>query len=173
MTGWYVIQVQTGCEETVAANIRQVASDGVVKECFTPRWQTQQKLRGEWRYVVRNLIPGYVIAVSDAPEKLASSLQLVPGLRKILKSGEKIVPLAADEVEWFNRFTQRGERIVPMSSAIKEGDEVIITDGPLREQCTKITRLDRRRSTAYIEISILGRTKEVPVGLKVVAKRGG
>lgn len=173
MFGWYVIQVQSGRELAVAADIRQRVEVDTLRDCFAPRWQTQQKRRGEWRYVERNLIPGYVIAVTSDPQDLEGRLKDVPGFTKMLRSGGVLRPLAPDEVSWFNSFARTEYRVIPMSTGIKEGDHVIITDGPLKLHQTEIKRIDRRRSTAYVEISILGRKKTVPVGLKILVKREG
>ena len=57
MDGWYVIQVQSGKEVAMAAEIAQRLGREVVSECFAPRWQAQVKVRGEWKRVQRNLIP--------------------------------------------------------------------------------------------------------------------
>lgn len=194
MTPWYVVQVRAGQEAHAIALIERRAreaerlegeamlreTDGVsdraagalVKECFAPRYRTQQKVRGLWRSVERPLIPGYVIVVTDAPERLIKLLRGIPMFTKLLRNEARFIPLDRNEVAWFEAFTREHDRTVPLSTAIKEGDEVTITDGPLQQHAATITRIDRRRSMAYVQISFLGRTKEVPVGLKVVAKRG-
>lgn len=170
MAHWYVIQVMNGQENVLVNYVNQLVSPAAYDEVFVPRWETQAKVKGEWRYVQRNLMPGYLIAVTKEPEELQAQLRQVPAMAKLLKQGEAIAPLARDEVAWIQKFTQKGKRVVPMSQAVKVGDSIIVTAGPLREVKSKIARIDRHRSTAYIELTLLGRTKEVPVGLRVVAK---
>lgn len=194
MTPWYVVQVRAGQESHAITLIERRAEEAerseggaqqsegsgtpeqaatpLVKECFAPRYRTQQKVRGLWRSVERPLIPGYVIVVTDAPEKLIKVLRSIPMFTKLLRNEVKFIPLDRNEVAWFEAFTHEHDRTVPMSTAVKEGDTVTITDGPLQQHSAMITRIDRRRSMAYVQISFLGRTKEVPVGLKVVARRG-
>ena len=58
VTNWYVVQVQSGREETMASEIRKKVGSDVVEECFVPRWETQTKVHHVWRFVRRNLIPG-------------------------------------------------------------------------------------------------------------------
>ena len=171
MSGWYVVQVQSGREDAMVAQIRQFVDERALEACFAPRWETQRKIHGQWKTVVRNLIPGYVMAVANDPVRLEQGLRRVPGFTKLLRSGEVLAPLSEDEVAWFETFMQREDHTVPLSTAVKEGDQVIITDGPLKLHQSKIVRIDRRKSTAYVQISILGRTKEVPVGLRVLAKK--
>ena len=67
MAEWYVVQVKGGREAATVAALRQVAGEGVLEECFSPRWRTQRKVRGVWESVERLLLPGYVIAVTDFP----------------------------------------------------------------------------------------------------------
>lgn len=169
--GWYVIQVPSGKELAIASDISQLAEADVLEECFVPRWETQRKFKGQWRSVVHSLIPGYVIAISSQPEKLQEVLRQISGFTKLLKSGGVVSPLNEEEVAWFQRFTQHEGRIMPLSTGVKVGDQVIVTDGPLKLYQSQIVRVDRRRSTAYVRISILGRTKEVPLGLAVLAKK--
>lgn len=194
MTPWYVVQVRAGQEiraitlierraeeverseggvqQGESSSMPEQAAAPLVKECFAPRYRTQQKVRGLWRSVERPLIPGYVIVVTDTPEKLIKVLRGIPMFTKLLRNEARFIPLDRNEVAWFEAFTREHDRTVPLSTAVKEGDTVTITDGPLQQHAATITRIDRRRSMAYVQISFLGRTKEVPVGLKVVAKRG-
>ena len=44
-------------------------------------------------------------------------------------------------------------------------------EGPLKDRWFQVKRIDRRRATAYVEMDFLGRKKEVPIGLMVIAKQ--
>ena len=74
---------------------------------------------------------------------------------------------------WIGRHALGPDRVIPLSRAVKEGDEVVVVEGPLKDRWFQVKRIDRRRSTAYVEIDFLGRKKEVPVGLMVVARQSG
>lgn len=171
MSKWYVIQVRSGQEEAVAATICQLVSEDVLEECFAPKWQTQHKVHGRWENVERRLIPGYLVAVARDPKRLESELKSVPDLTKLLHNGEGFIPLDEAERDWLDRYAQGAKRIVPISKAFKEGDDIVITEGPLKDREFRIARIDRRRSTAYIEVEFLGRKKEIPVGLMIVSKQ--
>lgn len=176
MDHWYVVQVMSGKESRMVEAIRHAAAktpDGIdcgLKEIFIPRYRTERKVRGVFVPVERPMIPGYVIVVAQNAGKLDLTLRRVRGFTRLLRSECGYEALTPDEVAWFETFLDLADRIVPMSEALKEGDEVLMVDGPLRDHQTKITRIDRRRSLAYVQISILGRTKEVPVGLRILAK---
>ena len=76
-----------------------------------------------------------------------------------------------DEVAWIGRHALGADRVIPLSKAVKAGDEVVVVEGPLKDRWFKVARIDRRRATAYVEIDFLGRKKEVPIGLMIVAKQ--
>ena len=168
---WYVIQVQAGKDDVVLDAIRQKASETALKMCFSPKYETQQKAHGQWHYVHRRLTPGYLIAETGAPSELDQVLREIPEFARLLRDEKGFTPLAPDEVDWLSKFTQGGTQVAPMSTAVKEGDRIVVLDGPLFGNTFNITRIDRRRSVAYVQVKLLGRTKEVPLGLEILAKK--
>lgn len=56
-----------------------------------------------------------------------------------------------EEVQLIGGFTHRGDRVVPMSEALKDGDQVVVTAGPLLGHEALIKTINRRKSTAYLE----------------------
>ena len=44
---------------------------------------------------------------------------------RVLAQDGQFVPLAKEEVQLIDSFTNRGDRVVPMSEALKDGDQVI------------------------------------------------
>ena len=93
MADWYVVQVRGGQENAVVAALRRTAGTGALEECFSPRWRTQRKIRGEWQSVERLLLPGYVVAVTDAPRELDEALRRVPGFTRLLRNERGFTPL--------------------------------------------------------------------------------
>ena len=58
-----------------------------------------------------------------------------------------------------------------MSTGVIEGDQVIVTEGPLRGYEALISMIDRHKRLAFLEMHMFGRTKIVKVGLEIVSKR--
>lgn len=52
-----------------------------------------------------------------------------------------------------------------------EGDEVVILNGPLMGHVGLIKKIDRHKRLAYLEIEMLGRKKNVKIGLEIVGKK--
>ena len=174
---WYVIQVQTGRDELVCRKIlracraasKELQGGGeILKECFSPRYAYQHKRRGEWVNETMPLLPGYVIAVTEDPWSLIKVLRGIPEFTRLLTMGKTVAPLDEQEKSWLERWTKEGERTIPMSVAYKEGDRIVSTDGPLVGLEALITRVNRRKSVAHLEIHAGQLTIRTTVGLAVL-----
>lgn len=154
---WYVIQVLKGREDAMAELIGRVAPADVLEECFSPKYATEMKVRGRWVPCERDLFPGYLVAITDEPRELEIVLAQVPEFCRVLAQGGEFVPLGRDEVEMIGAFTDRGNRVVPMSSAVKDGDRVVVTEGPLVGREGLIREVDRRKSVAVVELDVCER----------------
>lgn len=176
-SGWYVIHVQTGreqkmCDLFVSAcrEADELAGEGgrLLEECFCPRFQTQRKRRGEWQDIEHPLMPGYVIAVTSNPDRLAQILRGIPKHARMLTLGEAYVPLSEQERRWLDEQTRPGERVVPMSVAYKRGDTIVITDGPLKGREWMVDKINRANSLAHLELHVGAMTIRTTVGLAVL-----
>ena len=149
---WYVIQVMAGREEAVARKIKRAAADFAEE-------------RGMAAADV-----GYLVAVTSSAAVLDTALKRVPELTRILGNDNAFIPLKDDEAGWIDAFTRKGYRVVEMSEGFKEGGKVTVTSGPLVGYEGAITKIDRRKHEAYLQLEIMGRKKEVKVGFNLVRK---
>ena len=179
--GWYVIQVETRRErfaakavERVCAGLTTGARDDagrpqpLCEECFCPRFTHRMRVKGVWKDVEKALLPGYVIAVTADPDRLRQQLWDTIELTKLLYMGEAFVPLRDDERAWIDRWTTYGDRIIPISIAYRKGDQIVVTDGPLKGHEGMITRIIRKRCLAQVELHVNGKKVTTEVGLAVV-----
>lgn len=177
---WYVIQVLAGREEAVCAKIRRVTDDfaderrldagKVLEECFSPRYRTKVRRSGAWVDASEPLLPGYLIAVTGRIDLLDVALRRVPDFTRVLGNDNAFIPLRDDEAAWVDAFTHTGRRTVEMSEGFKEGGKVCVTSGPLVGYEGAITKVDRRKHVAYLQLDVMGRKKEVKVGFNLVRK---
>lgn len=177
--GWYVVQVQTGRETQMCERIEQRCAEldeqrdadiPLLQECFSPRFRTQIKFRGEWRYKEKALLPGYVIVVTRRPVELSHELRKMSEFALLLEAGETFVPLRDDERAWMEEFTEEGKRTIPMSFGYREGDTLVVTKGPLKGREGMITRISRKKSLAFVELHVNGVRITTTVGLGIVPK---
>ena len=175
--GWYVIQVQSGKEQAMCQLIERVCAEvdatsesakPLLNECFTPQFITRHKFGDEWRDVTKLLLPGYLVAVTERPEALTERLRSIPKFARMLSVGEQFVPLNEAERAWMYEFTSQGERVVPMSMAVKSGDSIVVTSGPLKGKEALITKVNRRKCLAFVELYVGGMKVTTTVGLGIV-----
>lgn len=177
---WYVIQVTTGRERALCGKVRRAAEacaeerglepGEVLEELFSPCYRTRVRRDGAWADDERPLLPGYLIAVTGRPDLLAQALRRVPDFARVLGNDDAFIPLSDGEAAWIDAFTGAGRRTVEMSEGFKEGGKVCVTSGPLVGYEGAITKVDRRKHAAYLQLDVVGRKKEVKVGFKLVRK---
>ena len=153
----------------MAELLTRVVSRELLDECFSPQFQTEMKVHGQWVPCTRPLFDGYLIAVCRDPEALEDALTHIPEFARVLSMGEQFVPLAREEVELIGGFTSRGERVVPMSYAVKDGERVVVTRGPLVGREGLIRSVNRRKSLAFLETDLCGRKVAIRVGLGILS----
>ena len=188
---WYVVQVTTGQEQQVCDLVTRIAAkEGaqleapgkpaapaapagsgkpLLQECFVPTYETERKYQGEWQTRRYKLFPGYVIAVTNHVDQLNQLLRSVRAYTKILGNEDAFIPLDRAEMTFIDSFTSQQHRVVRMSRAVQEGETVRVTDGPLVGHEAWIRKVNKRKGTAIVEMSMFGRTLQVEIGLAVVS----
>lgn len=169
--GIYVMQVMGG-RERAAADLVNKHVQSLIKECFIPSYELMKRLDGQWRKVTELLFPGYLFIETDDPDAVAALLRRAPMFMKLLSSSnDAFIPLTPSEVAWLEAFTTAKTHVVEMSTGVIEGDTVIVTDGPLKGHEAQITKINRHKRLAYLDMHMFGRTKSVRIGLEIVRKR--
>lgn len=166
---WYVIQVINGREDVMRERIERMVPVGAMQELFYPQFQTEIKVHGEWVNTTKPLFPGYLICDTADPRTVQQYLLRMDDFARVLSQDGQFVPLAKEEVQLIGSFTHRGDRVVPMSEALKDGDQVVVTAGPLLGHEGLIKTINRRKSTAYLELDLCGRRVTTRVGLAVLS----
>lgn len=169
---WYVVQTLSGQEEQVCDLIKQAVGDtDLLRECFVPCYEIERKFHGEWKLLTKILFPGYLIVVTNQVDRLSTALNQVRAFTKLLGSECAFVPLDRAEMAWIGAFTTHKRRVIGMSRGVMEGDRVVVTEGALVGHEFWIKRIDRRKSTAYVEMKMFGRTIETKLGLAILARK--
>lgn len=169
MSEWYAVQVTTGREEETACMCRRVIDPETLQECFIPRGERMRRYEGAWHIEKKILFPGYLFFITDVVEQLYFGLKQIPELTRILGDGTSFIPLEQDEV---SLLLQMGgeDHIAAMSSGYIEGDNVIITEGPLKNLEGTIRKIDRHKRTAVVQIKMMGQLRDVVMGVEIVRK---
>lgn len=123
---WYVIQVINGREDVMRERIERMVPAGAMQELFYPQFQTEIKVHGEWVNTTKPLFPGYLICDTADPRTVQQYLLRMDDFARVLSQDGQFVPLAEEEVQLIGGFTRKGDRVVPMSEALKDGDQVVV-----------------------------------------------
>lgn len=169
MENWYAVQVMTGKEEETCVACKRVIDPQVLNDCFTPKYERMKRYRGEWHKEERPMFPGYIFFVTDQIEEIHYEQRRLPQLTKILGIGAEFIPLSEKEVELLTRIEDE-RHLIKMSEGYIEGDQIIITSGPMQEMGGTIKKIDRHKRIATIQMEMFGRKMDVVMGLEVVKK---
>lgn len=107
--------------------------------------------------------------VTDYLNDLYEELKHIDGMTKMIGTGQEIVPLTDEEVEFIQHFGGE-DKIVQMSEGIIENSQVKILSGPLEGMEAFIRKIDRHKRKAWLEIEMFGRMQRVEVGLEIISK---
>lgn len=173
MVQTYVVQVLTGQEKAVRNLIEKIVEPGLVEEVFVPYFKLKKRIQGEWQLVEERLTPGYIYLKTRDIESVSQALYGVPSFTRLLGNDGGFIPLRRDEIAWLDSLTTQGKRVVDMSFGVIEGDKVVIQSGPLQGLEGLITKVDRHKRLAYLDMRFMGRMKTIRVGLEIVRKDSG
>ena len=166
---WYVMQVHTGSEEEIREQCEKRISDKVLERCFIPYYEEKRHIQGSWIIREKVLFPGYVFMVTDEVEELSRRLRQVQGFTKLLGTGQEVVPLTREEMEFL--LEVGGEKqVVEMSEGIIDHSVTKVYAGPLRGLESRIRKIDRHKRKAWLEVPMFGRMQRIEVGLEIVSK---
>lgn len=191
----YVIRVFTGKEQKTKKMIEHVVSPEAVSELFLPIRVRQKKYKGAWHEVRESLVPGYLFAETDDPERLYSELKNVLALTKILGFEDpEVIPLPEKDVAWLRQvlglpeeagegaesdcIKSRGKAAGKPGSVfaereagltlvdVKGKDEITILEGPLKGMEGKIRKFDLHKRQAEVEIDFMGNKTRIFLGIR-------
>ncbi|NBJ00705.1 antiterminator LoaP [Lachnospiraceae bacterium] len=166
---WYVIQVYTGKELQIAQQCRErVVNEG--EDVFVPLAERWTKIRGERTLITSRLFPGYVFIETEKIEDFYKRLNRIYAMTKVLRTGDEMTPIQKEEEEYLRKLGG-DEHVVKYSEGYIEGDKLVVTSGPLKDFEGRIKKILRHKRLVVIEVSLLGQTAEVTLGLGVVERR--
>lgn len=166
---WYVVWTSTGSEEKLANKVKEMAFQN---RCFVPKRIMQIRRKGDWIYTEKSMFPGYFFVDTDDVEELYQELRKQEGFSTILTVDKKYCPLQGKDAEQVeDLYLNHG--IFDVSKGIIEGDQILVTSGPLKGQEGLIKKIDRHKRLAYLEFHMFDQVIKGSVGLEIVEKHPG
>jgi transcription termination/antitermination protein NusG len=170
MKRWYVVQVYTGFEDVVKADLEKRIQEEGMQELFgdvlVPTGEIVSFFSGE-ENKKEKIFPGYLLVQM---EMTGESYRLVLKLSRVTRflGGERPAALSNKEVERIFAQMSGELSVASEETAFSVGSEVHIASGPFAGFVGIIDNVDEERDRLTVMVSIFGRLTPVELGFDQV-----
>ena len=169
---WYVLNVQSGHENSIADAIKQrieaTKSEGKITEILIP---TQKKIivkGGRQNIKEEKIFPGYVLIKMDLNDETWGLIANTEGVRGFVKVDKFPRPLPESEVQAIMKYMEIEQPQYQSSYSV--GEAVKITEGAFVDFIGSVQKLDDSKGKVTVLISFLGREAPVELDFSQVSK---
>lgn len=172
MKRWYVIQVYTGYEDVVKADLEQRIQADKLEELFgkvlVPKGEVVRIL-GDEKTSKEKIFPGYLLVQM---EMVSESFRLVSQLSRVTRflGGESPMALSDNEVSRILGQIDGRLAVAPDKTLYTVGSEVHITSGPFSGFVGIVDSIDEEHERITVMVSIFGRMTPVELGCDQVRR---
>jgi transcription termination/antitermination protein NusG len=167
-TEWFVAFVASGKEEKIKAFLNLKFSNYI--KAYVPRRMLRERKNGVWHNIARTLFPGYIFLNGNIKEEEYYELRNVPGLWKIFKYGNDLLPIPASELNLLLYLINQGKPI-EQSYMLKTDKEITVVDGPLMGMEGNIIRIDHRKGRAKVKLIFLGEERRIDFAVEFLKNK--
>ena len=151
----YCLQCAIGREAGVARQIQtETGLTALTPTLVRVEWKGSMATRKE-----QIMFPGYVFLYAD-DESALPAFTGVHHMRRLLAYGAGQRQLYGRDAEVARWLLQYGG-VIRESRALREGDHIVVVDGPMKDLGGIIKRVNKQRKRANIEFSFEGVTRSV------------
>ena len=169
-SNWYVIQVFESHEEEIKNKCLDYISRDILSFAFVPRREKLVKHKKKWVTILETIFPSYIFLETDDIKALYIEIRKISDFKKFIgKDDDFIHPIYEFEKQSLLKYVDE-EYIARLSKGLKDGDEIIIIEGPLVDNIGNIKRIDRKKRKAIVEVEIIGQIVEIELGLELITK---
>lgn len=165
---WHAVFVKTGNEQTVKEKIAYTFKDSDILPII-PKRRINERRNGVWHEKIKTLFPGYILIKGNISIDDYYILKTVPGILRVLKDNNELYRIHQDEIKIIGQLMIDGE-IIGASTAYQQGDNIVITDGPLLGMEGLIQSVDNRKGRVRVCLSFLGDKRTVDLSIKLINK---
>jgi transcription termination/antitermination protein NusG len=175
---WYIIQVYVGFEDAVRknfdlklANVPELKEK--IKEIFIPTSKIIKiNKKGEKIEKQIKIYPGYIYINCTLDKEIGYIIQNTPYVSKIAGTGDYAVPLEDGYIENL-KLKLIADDMEPVKTDFKDyknGDDVMIVDGPFKDMKGVICGFDTANSRVSVLLTIFERESTVDIDISEVKK---
>ena len=164
---WYILQCP---DENTAGWIRfckENIREDVLKDAFVLSYERMKRYQGDWHLEWDNVFSGCIFLETEELDALSEELLQNEILSQHLQEGRGLQRISGKAESLLQEFSGKSHQI-PMSRGVIRKGITIVTEGPLRGREQWITRIDRHKRLAFLNL-ILG-TAPMKAGLEITEK---
>lgn len=174
---WYVLQVYSGHENKVKANIEKLVAQnnlaGRISQIEIPTMDVAEMKNGKKKISKKKIMPGYVLIEMDMDDDLQFMIQTLPSVSTFV--GPKLKgPEALTLEEVKNLFAEMGdvqsEEPVKPRLLFNVGDNLKIVDGPFANFSGVVDEIFPEKGRLRVKVEIFGRSTPVELDYLQVSK---
>ena len=174
---WYVVNTYSGHENKVKDNIeRRIESLNMQDYIFrvvVAEYEEPVKKNGvpTGKMKIKNMYPGYIFIEMIMSDEAWYVVRNTPGVTGFIGSsgkGTKPFPVGKEEIE--NVLKRMGLADVNYSDEYEVGDTIRVVNGPLANQISTITSIDKEKRLVNISTVFFGRESNIQVSMNDIEK---
>ncbi|WP_186785895.1 antiterminator LoaP [Paenibacillus agilis] len=173
---WYALFVETGQEETVQRSLKQQFDDSILLS-LVPKRKIPEKKMGHIQHVIRKMFPGYVLIQTKMNADRYHSLRRIPHVLRILTNGRKneytpesfhLSSIHDGEIEPLLKLLDSTEILEYSTLKLLSNSSIHVVAGPLHGMENLITKVDRHKNRATLQLPFLGEPRSIAVGVHIM-----
>lgn len=182
---WYAVQVASGCEKRVKANLEQrIHTLDVADRIFQvqiPQTPTVKiKKDGSRQHGQEKVFPGYVLVRMVMDDEAWQIVKNTPNVINFVGAEQKRrygrgrghvkpMPLSSSEVERIFKQAQEQEAVVKVNLVV--GDKILVLSGPFKDFEGEVVEVFPERNKLKALLSIFGRDTPVELEFNQIEKQ--
>lgn len=182
---WYAVQVASGCEKRVKANLEQRkqtmdVADRILQVEIPQTPAVKLRKDGSRQSTEEKVFPGYVLIRMLMDDETWQVVKNTPNVINFVGAEQKRrygrgrghvkpMPLGAAEVERIFKQTQEQKPVVKIDMAA--GDKIVVLSGPFKDFEGEVIEVSPERSKLKALLSIFGRDTPVELEFNQVEKQ--
>jgi transcriptional antiterminator NusG len=182
---WYAVQVASGCEKRVKANIEQRketldVADRILQIAIPQTPAVKIRKDGSRQSIEEKVFPGYVLIQTIMDDEVWQVVKSTPNVINFVGAEQKRrygrgrghvkpMPLSPSEVERI--FKQTGEQEPVVKIDMETGDKIVVLSGPFKDFEGEVIEVSPERSKLKALLSIFGRDTPVELEFNQVEKQ--
>lgn len=182
---WYAVQVASGCEKRVKANLTQRiqtldVGDRIFQVEIPETTTVRMRKDGSRHQGEEKVFPGYVLIRMDMSDESWMVVKNTPNVINFVGAEQrrrygrgrghvKPMPLSPSEVDRIFRQSQEQEPVVKIDMAA--GDKILVLSGPFKDFEGEVIEVSPERSKLKALLSIFGRDTPVELEFNQVEKQ--